>query len=86
MFQDTERFKSVTSSITTLLCLTVADEMQDVFEDTIEPEYGFIGFFFTFLFTAWFLIVIANIFIYLIQVGFTKALSEEENFKKSCQS
>ena len=74
LFQDTLRFSTLSLSIAALVCLLTGDEMGSFFADTIKS--GFFGYFYTYLFTALFLFVISNVFVFLIIGGFTKARDE----------
>lgn len=74
LFQETERFSTLSFSIAAMVCLLTGDEMGNFFADTILS--GFFGYVFTYLFTGLFLLVISNVFVFLIMGGFAKAREE----------
>jgi hypothetical protein len=75
MFHECDRFETVGTSYLGLLCLFAADEYQDFYLDT--EDYPFSGFFFS-LYGVVILIIIANVFVFIIEAGYEKECRDQE--------
>lgn len=79
MYHESERFKDVSSSYMGLLALFAGDELQNVFFDT--EDYP-LSLAFTYSYSIIFLLVIANVFVFLIESGYQQELNEIEKRKE----
>lgn len=75
MFHEGERFKDLFHSYLGLLCLFAADEYQDFFLDTDEFPLNELYFY---LYGFVILVVIANVFVFIIESGYEKELRDAE--------
>lgn len=79
MYHDTERFASVSNSYMGLLALFAGDELQGAYYDIHEMPLGSA---FTYSYSVIFLLIIANVFVFLIESGYQQELNEIEKKRK----
>lgn len=79
MYHESVRFQDVGSSYMGLLALFAGDELQEVFFDT--EDYP-LSLAFTYSYSIIFLLVIANVFVFLIESGYQQELNEIEKRKE----
>jgi hypothetical protein len=79
MYHESERFADVESSYMGLLALFAGDELQEVFFDT--EDYP-LSQAFTYSYSIIFLLVIANVFVFLIESGYQMELNDVEKRKE----
>lgn len=75
MFHECARFKDLFHSYLGLMCLFAADEYQDFFLDTDDYPLNELYFY---LYGFVILVVIANVFVFIIESGYEKELRDSE--------